>query len=200
MDQHAAHERVRLENLIEGKNELNDNPQDEHCNLIEGMNMIFLYRFLWGRSGCSRGETSMLDFHCTSVRDQCNSRGAEAAEVYSPSPLRFYNCLDLISYVLQRIWAAIWRMIAFMVTEWVGALTQPSVSPSVHTVGGCKNLTCKIDRISLVTSMLMYLRFCLSQVLPTAFTKFRPRSEVLTSSRTRDFGGEGTSVLHGKGE
>lgn len=41
VDQHAAHERVRLENLIAGKNELNDNPQDERCNLTEGMNLAF---------------------------------------------------------------------------------------------------------------------------------------------------------------
>lgn len=46
VDQHAAHERVRLENLIAGKNGLNDNPQDERCNLIEGMNLVFHYRFL----------------------------------------------------------------------------------------------------------------------------------------------------------
>lgn len=46
VDQHAAHERVRLENLIEGKNELNDNPQDERGNLIEGIHLVFHYRFL----------------------------------------------------------------------------------------------------------------------------------------------------------
>lgn len=40
----------------------------------------------------------MLDFHCTSARDPCNRRGAQAAQVYSPfTANRFRNCLDLIS-------------------------------------------------------------------------------------------------------